>query len=205
MPPHETRIIFYYETKSIRIKSNNLCYGPKPDDDEIEQYLTISGTGRVWFSAKNFQQFSDGGGYCRKKQLSIGKWKAQFLLNFVDNISEERTFITDVGSYELEIRYANGRKKKISGALIGDVYSHVYGDEDNVDLTRLIRRYIPINGLWVFNGSTSPDYEGKKAIFNFSKTWEEYFKNPIRAKDFEVGFGRECEALGFSAKYIIRM
>jgi hypothetical protein len=41
----------YDEIKSIRIKSNNLCYEPKPDDnDEIEQYLTIFGSGQAWFS-----------------------------------------------------------------------------------------------------------------------------------------------------------
>lgn len=38
------------EIRSIRIKSNNICYGPEPGaDDEVEQYLSISSTGRVWF------------------------------------------------------------------------------------------------------------------------------------------------------------
>ena len=44
------------EIRSIRIESNNICYGPRPGaDDEVEQYLTISSTGRVWFSARNYQ------------------------------------------------------------------------------------------------------------------------------------------------------
>lgn len=40
------------EIRSIRIESSNICYGSEPGaDDEVEQYLTISSTGRVWFSA----------------------------------------------------------------------------------------------------------------------------------------------------------
>ena len=36
--------------KKIKIKSNNICYGPAPEpEDEIEQILTISNTGKVWF------------------------------------------------------------------------------------------------------------------------------------------------------------
>lgn len=56
--------------KSVRIKSNNICYGPEPDvDDEVEQYLTIGATGRVWFSARNYNQYLNDDGFCRKKQL----------------------------------------------------------------------------------------------------------------------------------------
>jgi hypothetical protein len=186
------------EIRSIRIESNNICYGPEPDaDDEVEQYLTISSTGRVWFSARNYQQYCNSKDYCRKKQVSIDKWKAEFLLRLIDNISEDMPFVTDVGSYDLEIRYANDRTRRISGSLIGNVYSHAYGEEDNVDVTRLIRRFIPVYGLWAFNGSTAPDYEGKKAVFLFAESWIRFFQNPNSDKDFEDGFGRECEILGF--------
>lgn len=57
------------EIRSIRIESNNICYGPEPGaDDEVEQYLTISSTGRVWFSARNYQQYCNSKDYCRKKR-----------------------------------------------------------------------------------------------------------------------------------------
>lgn len=52
-------------------------------------------------------------------------------------------------------------------------------------------------GLWAFDGSTSPDYEWKKAVYLFSESWEKYFHNPDISKDFEEGLGRECETLGF--------
>ena len=104
------------EIRSIRIESNNICYGPEPGaDDEVEQYLTISSTGRVWFSARNYQQYCNSKDYCRKKQVRIDKWKAEFLLRLIDNISEDMPFVTDVGSYDLEIRYANDRTRRISG------------------------------------------------------------------------------------------
>lgn len=186
------------EIRSIRIESNNICYGSEPGaDDEVEQYRTISSAGRVWFSTRNYQQYCNGKDYCRKKQVSIDKWKAEFLLRLIDNISEDMPFVTDVGSYDLEIRYANDRTRRISGSLIGNVYSHAYGEEDNVDVTRLIRRFIPVYGLWAFNGSTSPDYEGEKAVFLFAESWIRFFQNPNSDKDFEDGFGRECEILGF--------
>ncbi len=60
------------EIKNIRIVSNNICYGSEPNaDEEVEQYLTISSTGRVWFSAQNYQQYCNGKDYCREKQVSL--------------------------------------------------------------------------------------------------------------------------------------
>lgn len=56
--------------KSVRIKSNSICYGPKPDaNDEVEQHLTIAATGRIWFSARNFNQYLNEDGGCRKRRL----------------------------------------------------------------------------------------------------------------------------------------
>lgn len=62
------------DIKSVRIISNNICYGPEPKVNmEVEQYLTISSTGRVWFSVRNYQQYCDGKDYCREKRISIDK------------------------------------------------------------------------------------------------------------------------------------
>ena len=175
------------EIKSIRIESKNICYGPEPGaNDEVEQCLTISSTGRVWFSARNYQQYCNGKGYCRKKQVSIDKWKAEFLLRLIDNISGDMSFVTDVGSYNLEIRYSNDIKREISGSLTDGVYSHAYGEEDNVDVTRLIRRYIPVYGLWVFDGSTAPDYEGKKRFFFLLKRGRNFSRILIQVKTLKM-------------------
>lgn len=43
--------IFEGILQKIQLVSNNICYGPCPEpDDEVEQHLTITADGRVWFS-----------------------------------------------------------------------------------------------------------------------------------------------------------
>lgn len=185
--------------KSVCLTSSKICDKCKADQKmvEVEQKLTITKSGRIWFSAKNYNPDKSDDRCCRKKQLSIGRWKAEFLIRMIENMPEASSCVSDVDSYELEIKYRNGLKKCVSGQLNGNVLSHAYGNIDNVDLTRLFRRYIPIFGLWVFDSAMSPDYEGKKAIYLFAEQWEEFFKNPNSNKDFEITFGEQCERLGF--------
>lgn len=133
------------EIKSVRIISNIICYGPEPGaNDEVEQRLTIASSGRFWFSARNYQQYREGKGFCRKTQGSIGKWIVAFLLQLISNLPRELDYVTDVGNYVIEVRYINGVKKRTSGSLIGNVFSYVYNEETEIDVTRLIRRYIPV-------------------------------------------------------------
>ena len=135
------------DIKSIKIVSNNLCYGPAPDyNDEIEQHLTISSTGRVWCNRYIFGE----GNYVlnRKEQISIGKDAAGRILGLVSDllITYQSCFVTDVGEWEMEIRYSNGDKKKIDGPLIGNVF---VGD---IELSDYIRGEVSIEGLFVFDG-----------------------------------------------------
>lgn len=179
----------------VQIVSNNICYGPAPaDTDEVEQHLTISSSGRVWFSAKNYQQFCDGKGVCRKKHLNIGKWKADHLLSLVF-MMQEQPMVTDCGHYEVHIYEDNGLRKTIHGSMIQ------FSDESfktAAHATKLLRRYIPVYALWGFDSSLSPDYEGKKAIHLFAKKWVKLLSNKTPPyKEFEYDLGEECEALGF--------
>lgn len=58
--------------KKVQIISDLLCYGPCPEpEDEIEQRITISATGRVWFTEYLFGEIG-----CEKKP--IGR-KLQFV------------------------------------------------------------------------------------------------------------------------------
>ena len=130
----------------------HLCFGIIITDNNALQVIYVQLEKMVM--EKRFEWIIEG-------TIYISKYKVFWY------ISEEREYVTDVGSYDIEIRYGNGRRKEISGSLIGTTFSHVYGHEDNVDVTRLIRRYIPVYGLWAFDGSTSPDYEGKKQFIFF--------------------------------------
>lgn len=137
------------DIKSIKIVSNNLCYGPAPDyNDEIEQHLTISSTGRVWCNRYIFGE----GNYVlnRKEQISIGKDAAGRILGLVSDllITYQSHFVTDVGDWEMEIRYSNGEKRKIDGPLIGNVFV------EDIDLSDCIRSEVPIEDLFVFDGGT---------------------------------------------------
>ena len=184
-------------SQSFRLVSNNICYGPEPAfSDEVEQYLTVSSSGRVWFSARNYSQYSEGHGFCRKQQINIGSWKADFLNHLVSRF-EESPMVTDCGSFDLQIRFEDGTQRDISGSLIGDDLVPLYGGVET-SLTKLLRRYIPIYGLWGFDGSLSPDYEGKKAIHLFTKKWISKIGSPdLSFNEFEDYFGNECTSLGF--------
>ena len=183
-------------TSSFRLISNNISYGLEPAfSDEVEQHLTVSSTGQAWFSARNYCQYIEGRGFCRRKQLNIGVWKAEFLMHLINSL-EERPMVTDCGSYNLQIKFEDGTNRKLSGSLIGDDLVSLYGSDTS--LSKLLRRYIPIYGLWGFDGSLSPDYEGKKAIHLFAKKWiSKIDSSDLSFNEFEDFFGNECITLGF--------
>ena len=185
------------EIKSIQLISNNICYGPAPaSTDEGEQHLTISSSGRIWFSARNYKQYCVTSGFCRKKQMNIGSWKANYLLRLIERI-REMDWATDCGDYDLSIRFDSGEIKHIYGSLAEDVMTTSYGDVQ-ISLSKIMRRYIPVYALWGFSGDLSPDYEGKKEIFLFAQKWEDAFRSPnLSVYEFEKSFGDSCIELGF--------
>ncbi len=181
-------------TTSFKLISNNICYGPMPDkSDEVEQHLTVSSSGRVWFSARNYEQYVAEKGFCRKKQMNIGKWKAQFLINIMRNVYPDYD-VTDCGFWDLIIREGD-KRSNFSGPLIGNEIGTIY-DNTPVPVTKLLRRYIPVYSLWGFDSKMAPDYEGKKAIFLFTEKWIHFFSTG-NDKDFDFYFGEDCNELGF--------
>lgn len=181
-------------TTSFKLISHNISFGPMPDkSDEVEQHLTVSSCGRVWFSARNYEQYVAEKGFCRKKQLNIGAWKAQFLINIIRNVYVEYD-VTDCGSWDLIIREDKNRSTS-SGPLIGNEIGTTYGNTP-VPVTKLLRRYIPVYGLWGFDSKMSPDYEGKKSIFLFAEKWIDLF-SAENGNSFEFNFGEDCTELGF--------
>ena len=184
------------KSKSIKITSNNITYGLAPEPTkEVEQLLYISSSGEVWFKARNYDQHLVKEGFCREKHIDIGPWKAQFLIHLIETIECEK-MITDCGSFEIEFYDEDRLNTKKYGDLIGvDAYS--YGHKP-VDITKVLRRYVPVRSLWGFSDSMSPDYEGKKAIHLFAKKWENIFANWQEGMmDFDEGLGKECTKLGF--------
>jgi len=66
--------IFRGSAQKIQITSNNIGYGPCPmPDDEVEQRLTITADGCVWFSGYNFDKGFGKYEKERTRNFSIGK------------------------------------------------------------------------------------------------------------------------------------
>lgn len=184
------------EERSFQLISNSISYGHMPyDKEEVEQRVYVSSSGQVGFTARNYSQYNSGEGFCREKQVDIGKWKAEFLIHLVESVSPEK-YLTDPGSWELSINDANGRET-LSGSLIGHEGGYSFGKKP-VSVTRIMRRYIPVYGLWAFDRNLSPDYEGKKAIFLFTERWIPFFSSDQpNTYDFDAFFGEECTEQGF--------
>lgn len=149
--------VFRLQIRKVRIVSNNICYGPEPfPEDEVEQHLTISASGRVWFTgykyANGFGKFE----ICRRQQLAIGKPSAKEILAFFSqylNSGQLVCYATDIGSWEMVITDIEGEIYTFKGSLCGGVS---VGD---TDLTSYLREYIPVRGLFVFDGCEECDTE----------------------------------------------
>lgn len=139
------------QIQKVQIISSLICYGPCPKfDDEVEQRLTISRTGRVWVTGYNFGQGFGEYVLGRRKQLSIGKEAAQRILQYIYLYYESATHaprITDIGRWELKLTTTDGRKFRRVGSLNGNVFAF------DIDLTEYIRQSINIAGLAVFGTS----------------------------------------------------
>lgn len=132
--------------KKIRIESNNVCFGPFPEnDEEVEQHLTINSAGRVWLTRKSF---SDE--VIEKKQFSIGKEMAsRLLITFEKRFSGNPhiTFVADVGCWEITLTYEDGREKAFKGSFLVEEFGNVSG------LSDIVREAVGRDDLFVFDGN----------------------------------------------------
>ena len=146
--------IFQGELNKIRIISNNIAYGPAPEaDDEVEQHITISGDGRVWFSAYNY---GDAGKHkkSRSKQFKISPENAVSIFEaFSTYFGNEyiETFATDIGNWIMELTNKDGEVYRFRGALCAEFVS------EGIDLSDMIREYLDMDDLYVFDGNNKPD------------------------------------------------
>ena len=69
---------------------------------------------------------------------------------------------------------------------------------NTITVSKVMRRYIPIDDLWGLYGSLSPDYDGREEIRLFSEKWSGRFSQGEDAiLPFGHDFARECKKLGF--------
>lgn len=151
----ESPFVFSGTLKTIRIVSNNLCYGPMPEpDDEIEQHITINSAGRVWFSAYNYGHVIGKYERGRSQNFKIDKATTDSLMEAFSAYfgkEYEEIFATDIGSWVMELTNTEGKTYKFRGSLCADF------DYKGTDLSDMVRDALPVDDLYVFDGNSKPD------------------------------------------------
>jgi len=141
--------------RKFTLISNNISYGPCPEpNDEVEQRLTVSSNGRVWFNGYNYGEIPGKYQSGRKLQLNIGVQKAQRLLGLLEHYFADDYLVvmaTDVGEWELSLH--GDEVNTYNGSLCEDLIV------DNIALSDHIRQVIPIENLFVFDGNIGSEDE----------------------------------------------
>lgn len=138
--------------KKVRLISNCLGFGPCPEpDEEIEQHLTVTSDGRVWFSGYGLLNGSIH--KLRTAQSKIEpKIGAYIVQRIADRFSQEyeEEIVMDVGSWELELTNTEGHRYRYRGPLC-EVCDKTLGE-----LSELIRYHLGFH-LFAFDGDAAED------------------------------------------------
>lgn len=116
-----------------------------------EQRLTITESGRIWFTEYYFSYDADKNEYGfplgRKEYVTIPKEVAKKILSLIWDLYEsgQFCFATDIGLWYLTITDKQGNKYKMHGSMCG-LSIH------NISLSEYIAECIPIKNLAVFGG-----------------------------------------------------
>jgi hypothetical protein len=132
--------------RKVQIESHLLGMCMPQKGDEQEQHLTISDTGRVWFTRYLVGDEYDKPDSEGVRQASIGKEKARELLDMIEIHIEDlrRTYVTDVGCWNMRITYADGTVEKYGASLLSEMSS------DDVCVSKEIHDAMPFDGVVSF-------------------------------------------------------
>lgn len=148
---YERQASFKGELKKIRIVSDNVCFGPRPEpDEEVEQRITINSAGRVWYSS---YQFGDGSGQSRKgerRSFSIAKDTARQIMDafttcFSGDVLE--AFATDIGTWVMDLTNTDGKTYRYRESLCAKY------DYNGTDLSDFVRSKLEMPGLFLLDGN----------------------------------------------------
>ena len=142
--------------QKVQIISNNICYGPPPENGaEVEQHLTISASGRIWFNGYNFIGGFDRYEKGRTIQLTIGKEKAQAILKLIEDYLNSGLIVmaTDCGSWNMKVTLIDGTLAERDGALIKEIFGN------DTPISQTIREIIPIEDMFLFDGNYTDEDE----------------------------------------------
>jgi len=143
--------------KSVQIISNNLCYGPMPDEyDEIEQHLTIRADGKYWLTRYDY---GDGPGKYRLTKKIQGQMYPGKVDGIFDRLKDlyrvdPITFcVTDCGDWKIKTTLEDGTIMPFGGSLAN---LHPIQSE----ISQMIRIELDMYDLFLLDGNTSePRFE----------------------------------------------
>lgn len=144
---------FEGEPKRIRLVSNSICYGKEPEPGtEVEQRLTITADGRVFFAAYNY---GDGIKYTKARSMH-GRMSAENATQLILQIgrffmaSEDDLTASDVGDWVLAITNTDDMAFLFRGALCCT----------NLELSEIstsLREALGMPYLYLFDGECCKD------------------------------------------------
>ena len=158
---NQTTPAFQGRVRKMHIVSNNISYGPVPaPDDEVEQRLTVSASGRVWFSA---YCYGSGNPYklARTKNFHIAKEAAARILNAAAAVFSdeyETVYATDIGTWETTLTNMEGKDYRFGGSLCCKFDVH------GINMSDLIRDTLDMPELFLLDGNCTPDKVEKIAV-----------------------------------------
>ena len=137
--------------KKIQLISNNMGYGPEPEQgEELEQHLTITDKGRVWLSRYCYDR---GNNKLLLKEKESFKISAEAVSAIMDAVTDyfsgdyQPRFATDIGSWDLTL--TNDENEKI--CLTGSLTSRPPDPEEY--LSDIIRNSLGRDDLFAFDGN----------------------------------------------------
>lgn len=138
------------QIQKIKIVSNNISYGLPPDqEDEVEQRMTINAKGQVWFSSYKYGDGFEAYKLGRKSYRKISKEKAKQILSLIEgfiNSDHGELFAADIGDWKMTVTESENKTYEFNGSLCGGV------ELNGINISNLIRRSIPLQGLFAFDG-----------------------------------------------------
>lgn len=153
MPENKDIYDIISQLHKVEIISNNVCYGSiLHPDDEVEQHLSILKDGRVSIS-----RYKYGLGEYEKISIENFKIKKETVIVIFSaimgclNKEYYKEMITDIGSWEMNLTYSDGKDQKFVGAL----FSHSQFNSLIGKVSDLIRRKLGKNDLFVFDGNAN--------------------------------------------------
>ena len=140
----------------IRLVSHFVEQFPAPiSGEESEQKLTISNSGRLWFTAYTLEADNKDYSAVRKLGATIGKDRAQDILDKIAEVfygRKEGSYTSeDIGSYSLEITDSKGNVFFYGGELSKKA------DRIVTHLSETLRELIPVDHLFLFDGGKDED------------------------------------------------